>query len=471
MREPGNPVGVTSLLAFSRIRSCWCVACCLIVLCASTLQSNAQEQAGQKLQSQSEPTHYQAGRYLVHLQTDQPEQPRVEFAFDLARTDGEWSITLLNGDERIAVDDVSIDGPQLVMGFAHYDSVLEVKLVDAESAGNEHDQVLAVGTWSKQRTAEQRAAMAATVRTARELVGTRTAPEFPAGEAANRVNGPWSVAFEQSDGAVAEFVVEQDGHASGTILTTTGDYRYLTGRFVPSVPYGQAVEGDTDQGVLELSTFDGAHAFAVRATLQADGTLDGLFVSGNWYAERFTAERDEDAQLPDAFTQTTMVDGVALQGLSFLDLEGSPRRVGDLLNTIGGQARVVIVFGTWCPNCSDASAELVRLQQLYGEDLGVVGLAFEITDDLSRSAAQIERYRARNGSTWPVLIAGVSDKAKATQSLRVLDRVRSYPTTLFLNEQNEVVAVHTGFAGPATGAAHQEQQARWQEIIEKLINE
>ena len=447
------------------------MAFCVIVLCASTLQSNAQEHAGQKLQSQQEASLYQVGRYLVHLQTDQPEQPRVEFAFDLARTNGEWSITLLNGDERIVVDDVRIEGARLVMGFAHYDSVLEVQLVDAESVGNEHDQVLATGTWSKQRTADQRATMKATVRTARELVGTRTPSEHPAGEAADRVSGRWSVAFEKSDGAVAEFVVQQDGHASGTILTTTGDYRYLTGRFVPSIQEGQAGEGDTDQGVLELSTFDGAHAFAVRATLHADGTLDGLFVSGNWYAERFTAERDEDAQLPDAFTQTTMVDGVALQGLSFLDLEGSPRQVGDLLETIGGRARVVIVFGTWCPNCSDASAELVRLQKVYGEDLGVLGLAFEITNDLSRSAAQIERYRARNGSTWPVLIAGVSDKDKATRSLRVLDRVRSYPTTLFLNEQNEVVAVHTGFAGPATGTAHQEQQARWQKIIEKLINE
>ena len=62
-------------------------------------------------------------------------------------------------------------------------------------------------------------------------------------------SGRYRVTFASSpdDPAVGLFTINQDGTASGTFLTTTGDYRYLAGN----------AAGDT----LKLSTFDGAHAF------------------------------------------------------------------------------------------------------------------------------------------------------------------------------------------------------------------
>ena len=105
------------------------------------------------------------------------------------------------------------------------------------------------------------------------------------------------------------------------------------------------------------------------------------------------------------------------------------------------------------------------------DDLAVVGLAFEVTEDFDRSVRQVKRYEERMGSDWPILVAGLSDKAKASEALPVLDRVRSYPTLIFLNERNEVEAVYTGFSGPATGDAYTEQRARFEAVIEKLIRE
>jgi thiol-disulfide isomerase/thioredoxin len=205
--------------------------------------------------------------------------------------------------------------------------------------------------------------------------------------------------------------------------------------------------------------------------MNADGTLSGDFWSGNWHHETWTAVRDDDAQLPDAFKETKITDESKLDEMVFRDLAGVPTRVLDLLDESGARARVIEVFGTWCPNCADAGRELVDLKSKYADDLAVVGLAFEITEDFDRSVTQVRHYEERMGSDWPILIAGLSDKSRASEALPVLDRVRSYPTLIFLNERNEVEAVYTGFSGPATGDAYIEQRERFEGLIEQLISE
>lgn len=279
-------------------------------------------------------------------------------------------------------------------------------------------------------------------------------PAPDAGEAAS-FTGRWSVDFSSTDNpAVGVFTVDADQIAAGTFLTPTGDYRYLAGR----------VDGD----LMRLSTFDGAHAFLFHARMQEDGTIEGDFWSGNWHHETWTAVRDDGAALPDAFGQTT-VTGVGVEELAFRDLEGAPTRVVELLDAGGAPARVLYLFGSWCPNCADAGAEMKRLKGKYGDRLTVVGLAFELTEDFERSARQVGLYLERHEADWPVLIAGLSDKAKASAELPVLDRVRAYPTTVFLDADNQIVAVHTGFSGPATGEAYREQQKAFEGVVEGLI--
>jgi thiol-disulfide isomerase/thioredoxin len=152
--------------------------------------------------------------------------------------------------------------------------------------------------------------------------------------------------------------------------------------------------------VLELATFDGAHAFLFRAGLQPDGSLAGVFWSGSDWTERWTAVRDAEARLPDAFAQTTWTGAVGLGDLVFPDLEGAPRSLDD--PAFAGRARIVQVFGSWCPNCHDASRELVRLHRKYGpRGLSIVGLAFEVTGDPKTDAAQVAAYADRHGVSWP----------------------------------------------------------------------
>jgi hypothetical protein len=92
-----------------------------------------------------------------------------------------------------------------------------------------------------------------------------------------------------------------------------------------------------------------------------------------------------------------------------------------------------------------------------------------VTGDRARDAEQVRRYAARHGVTWPLLVAGLADKDKATASLGLLDKVRAFPTTIFLDEKGQVRAVYTGFSGPATGAAYAEQHTEFVRVIEGLL--
>ena len=170
------------------------------------------------------------------------------------------------------------------------------------------------------------------------------------------------------------------------------------------------------------------------------------------------------------FTQTSAVSEDALDELVFTNLEGDPTRVVDALNATNAPVRIIEVFGSWCPNCADAGRELADLKQTYGDNLGILGLAFELTDDHDRSSTQVKRYLERFGADWDVLIAGLNNKDAATKELAILDKVRAYPTTIFLNSDNEIVEVHTGFTGPTTGDAYTEQHERYVSIIESLIH-
>ncbi|MDA1266831.1 MAG: TlpA disulfide reductase family protein, partial [Planctomycetota bacterium] len=249
----------------------------------------------------------------------------------------------------------------------------------------------------------------------------------------------------------ALFDVRADGHLEATFLTTLGDYRYL--------------EGVSDGNGLSLSGFDGAHAFLFHATREPDGSLKGDFWSRDSWHETWTAVKDPEAALPDPFGLTTWTGALPLGELSFPDVTGKVRALDDA--AFDGKVRLLVIFGTWCPNCYDQTKYLKELDERYGaKGLSILGLAFEFGDDLARQTEVVRRYSGYHELAYPILIAGTSDKQKASEAFPLLDRVRSYPTVVFLDAKGEVIAVNTGFSGPATGAAHQRLRSRFESIIE-----
>ncbi len=365
------------------------------------------------------------------------------FGLEFEKRGDDWRVYLINEPERIPIDDVLWNDEQLRISIPHYDSV-----IDARKEGEEYR-----GTWRKVRGKDKIAEVPFAARRGKALPPRPMLAVLP-----KNVAGRWAVDFE-SDDLPALGIFEQEVASNklyGTFLTATGDYRYLSGHITGAD--------------LTLSCFDGAHAFLFRAQLLADGTLQGEFRSGNWWKESWTARRSEDVQPVDGFRQTTWVDRASLADIVYPDTEGKLRNLGD--PEFRGQAYLLQVFGSWCPNCHDEARYLVELHRRYGErGLSIIALAYELTGDFERDAEQVEIFKKRHEIPYPVLVAGTADKADATDALGVLDRVRSYPTTIFLSADGEVRAIHSGFAGPATGQEHQELRREFESQIETLLGE
>ncbi len=354
----------------------------------------------------------------------------------------ELAVTIQNGTERIPIPKVRLAAGELTMAIDYYDSKIVAAL---DAMGTRLD-----GTWTKRRGGAKVVRMPFHATVGRQ-------PRFAGGSltgGAELFAGRWRVQFgKDKHPAVGVFQGSDGDEMTGTFLTTLGDYRFLAGNRA----------GDT----ISLSCFDGAHAFLFRATTQADGALFGDFWSSNTWHETFTARRDARAKLPDAWSLTT-ADTSDLSRLRFPDLDGKVRSLTD--PEFAGRARILVVFGSWCPNCKDGTAYLAELYRKYrGRGLSIVGLAFEHSGDPKRDSQILRTYAKRQGVEFPILLAGLSDKAKASQALPILDEVRSYPTTLFLRGSGELRAVHTGFSGPGTGAEHQKLRKRFEDLIEELL--
>lgn len=362
---------------------------------------------------------------------------KIELVSD--NTNG-YKAFVLNGSESIPIPSVKLSEREILFDFDHYDSRIRCSIIN--------DGQLS-GTWKKRRGADRWVEM--TFKAKRANDKTR-AGDLPS-ELANKFAGKWRVDFAKSDDpSVALFKSSQGNVLDGTFLTTTGDYRFL---------HGAVIDKE-----MELSCFDGAHAFLFRAKFVGDDLVGNFWSSNTWH-ENWKAVRDDTAMLPDAFAQTTLAANHPIESFAFPDLNGTPTRLDDA--KFNGDAKLIYVFGSWCPNCHDAAAYFKKLKTKYGTSLSIVGLAFEHTGNFDRDAEQVRKYLKRHEVDYPVLVAGLSDKALASKTIPFLDRVRSYPTTIFMDAKNEVHAIHTGFTGPATGEAYQNMQTKFETIIDRLL--
>ena len=367
---------------------------------------------------------------------------KIEFAITRATASEQnrEKLFLVVGDEKIEVSKWEIDSGKMVIAFPHYDSRIEAKFNLTTKTYE--------GKWTKRQSKTKTSSLKFD---AKLRSGDLTLNRKP-----NRAfSGRWKVVFKKSeDPAVGIFKVDEKGRATGTFLTTTGDYRFL----------GGYVDGDS----MTLSCFDGAHAFLFKAKMDQNKKLSGTFWSRDSWKEGWTATKDPNAKLPDAFKITKWNSNVPLSKTQVKKLDGSTCSLADS-SLLGKKGTIVYVFGTWCPNCHDAGEYLSKLDRKYGKQgIKIVGVAFELTEDSKRNVAQIKEYLKRHNASFTVVQGGRADlgKAEASKQFNLIDRIRSYPTTIFVNPDQSIEAIHTGFTGPATGKAYKELQTRFESLIE-----
>ena len=384
------------------------------------------------------------GHWRAWLKSPGGELP---FGLEISMDNDRVTALLQNGEELIVVDQVRRENKKWVFDMGRYDSQLTARALD--------DGTRLEGEWTVRKRGDRIAklyfyAIAGDTQRFRQDKGRH-------GGDAVRIAGRWSVNFSSEKiPAVAVFQAQDARTVTGTFLTVTGDYRFLEGEFV--------------DGQLRLSCFDGAHAFLFHARSQQDGSLIGEFWSSDRWHETWTAVKDPTAQLPNAFTQTHYKEGTELAALRFPDLEGKMHALDD--PEYAGKARLIAVFGSWCPNCNDATEYMVELDRRYGDQgLSILGLAFEHSKNADRNRHQLQRFVDYHQIEYPILIAGYSDKKSASKAMPILDEVRAYPTVIFVDGKGEVRAVHSGFVGPATGDEHAELRDEYERLIEEMLAE
>ncbi len=409
--------------------------------------------AGDKPSTQVNSDSLREGPWRAWLDSPGGELP---FGLELKNDGSAWRAWLVNGSDKTEAPRVEVSGQEAVFSIPHYASTIRAKVSEA---GLRLD-----GEWMKRGRNDKVVKLPFH---ATAGAGSRFPSQKMMGaENAMRLSGRWSLRFaKDSEATVLVLNMVQDGATTGSILTPTGDYGFLEG--VASF----STNTEHFLGDVRLSTFDGAHAFLiVGAPRSRDGlTIEGDFWSGDTFHDTWKAKKDEAAELPDGFAQTRFSEGAKLADLNFPDLDGKKRSLAD--PAFAGKARIIEVFGSWCPNCNDASRYLVEVHRKYkGRGLSIVGLAFEYTGDFQRDAEQVRAFAKYHEIEYPLLLAGVSDREKASAALPIIDQLRAYPTIILLDADGRGRAVYTGFSGPATGDEYTKLRAKFESLIEELLS-
>ena len=353
----------------------------------------------------------------------------------------------LNGEERLRCDEISAAGDSATIKLHVFDAALVVR-----AAGKGKLQ----GAWVKYDAKTP-------YRVPLEV--SRTGSVFrneAGGEEQTNFTGTWRTTFQEGkpDAYPAVGVFQQTSspsNAVGTFLTTTGDYRYLSGYQLGSE--------------LMLSTFDGSHAFLFKAKKQPDGTLKGDFYSGKGGHETWTATLDPKAKLPDADTLTYLKKGESRLNFKFPSVvEGGTISPTD--PKYRGKVVVLQVLGSWCPNCMDETAFLAPwYEKNKARGVEVIGLGYERSPDYDKAAPRVRKLKERFNIGYDLAVAGVANKDSVAKSMPQLAKFLAFPTTIFLDKKGAVRSIHTGFSGPGTGKYYDEEIAGFNRTVDKLLKE
>jgi len=83
----------------------------------------------------------------------------------------------------------------------------------------------------------------------------------------------------------------------------------------------------------------------------------------------------------------------------------------------------------------------------------------------------VRLFRAKHGIEYDTLIAGISDKTEAANTLPSLSAVLAFPTTIFIDRDGRVRQIHTGFTGPGTGEHYVRLQDQFTDLVTTLLDE
>ena len=238
---------------------------------------------------------------------------------------------------------------------------------------------------------------------------------------------------------------KKDGILVGTIATSTGDSRFMTGYEV--------------EGGFELMGFDGRFIYKVSAKV-ADGHIEGHVWAGMTGYYSFKGVTDENAALEDPEEMSKLRDDYTHIEWHLPGLDGDTVHFDS--RTIS-KPTILAIQGSWCPNCMDEGRVLDQYYREFEGAIDVYGLSYEYSGTLEKATAAVQKMERDLGTSFPMVIA-TYDPKQDRNAVLPLEQIRSYPTSIMLDHEGNVVKIHTGFYGPST----KEYEAYVKETREEL---
>ncbi|MDX5449173.1 MAG: TlpA family protein disulfide reductase [Bacteroidota bacterium] len=347
-------------------------------------------------------------------------------------------LTIQNADERIQVTRIQRKGDTLMADLPVFNSRLMMIRVNADSM---------VGTFFHEDGGYQlpfRATQGSNER-------------FRSVESPMKLESRYLVTFypgeERERKAIGEF--QQDkGHITGTILNTSGNYRFL--------------DGTVTEDRLQLSTFDGRTVYYFDARGSAD-SLFGWWFSGNAEPRRWVAVPNKEFELPDADSLIFLNPGY--EGISFSFPTPEGKMVESNPESQTGKVTILTVMGSWCPNCMDEARFLTELYDKYADHgLQIYGLSFENAQDFEGAAKAVTKMKEDLGIPYTILIAGRPGRENTLSALPMLSSPPSFPTAIYIGKNGEVRRIHKGFNGPGS-SEYPEYVKETETFIKELLKE
>lgn len=364
----------------------------------------------------------------------------IPFAFDIKKGDSDTNsyLTLINGEEKVTSDSITYSGDSVYIPIKAYDTRFE-----GTFKGDTLSGVFRKLFSETDKGIPFTAIYGESPRFSREGISKDT------------LAGKWDIQF-LTDSTTANNVgifKQENGIITGSILTNSGDFRYL--------------EGVIDQNGFRLSAFAGLSPYLIQGTFTENNNFEGEFITARG-KQKIVGKRNDKAALTDPYSLTQLKKGSKGLGFKLPDLKGNQVSLSD--DKFKGKVVIVSILGSWCPNCLDEAAFLAPWYKDNKErGVEIVGLAFERKDDPSYVNKVLSNFIEKYNITYDVLFAGKIGNDKNV--LPEIDGLKSYPTTFFIDKKGNVRKIHTGFNGPATGLFYEEFKADFNKIIDELLAE
>jgi thiol-disulfide isomerase/thioredoxin len=262
----------------------------------------------------------------------------------------------------------------------------------------------------------------------------------------------WKIKLSEENTGLGTF--KQNGcRIQGSILTTTGDYRFL--------------DGYIQNKKIHLQGFDGVFAFVFKLKLK-DDALKGDMYAGKSHHKEISGVPDDKFSLAFAGSMTQIIKSKKLT-TQYTDIDGHKIDLnqGKYQNT----PKIIQLFGSWCPNCLDETKffNQWRLNNPL-KKIHFISLAFENFKTKKEALKALKKSRDKLNMQYPLVLVDYDKSVKASDILPI-DKVRAFPTTLYVDKNNNVIKTHTGFSGQATGEYFNSFIEDFNNMTDLLINE